>query len=63
MVEIICILDASFLLRDEGGLVTQRDEEALQPENYYILTNGKFLPCVHYQLLIQRFNRIHHHHQ
>jgi len=43
MVEIICIFDANFFLRDDSGLVIQRDEQPLQPGNYYIITSCRFL--------------------
>ncbi|KAH0559756.1 hypothetical protein GP486_003727 [Trichoglossum hirsutum] len=40
MVEIFCIFDSSFFLRDEGGRTIQRDDSPLHPSKYYILTNG-----------------------
>lgn len=44
MVEVFLFFDCDYFLRDEGGLVIQRDEEALQPGNYYILTDGRISP-------------------
>lgn len=40
MVEIICIFEGTFLLRDEGDNMVQRDGSPLQPGNYYIHANG-----------------------
>ncbi|KAF8534786.1 hypothetical protein BDD12DRAFT_387723 [Trichophaea hybrida] len=40
MVEIFCICDSDYFLRDEGGTTVQRDDHPLQPGNYYVLTNG-----------------------
>lgn len=42
MVEIICIFDRDYFIRDEGGATIQRDDHPLQTGNYYVLTNGKF---------------------
>jgi len=43
MVEIICIFDTNFFLRDDSGLEIQRDEHTLQLGNYYIHTSGRFI--------------------
>jgi hypothetical protein len=40
MVEIFCIFDSSFFLRDEGGTTILRDDLPLHPGKYYILTDG-----------------------
>jgi hypothetical protein len=40
MVEIFCIFDSDYFLRDEGGTTIQRDNHPLHPGKYYILTNG-----------------------
>ena len=40
MIEIFCIFDSVFFLRDEGGTVIQRDGDPLRPSKYYILTDG-----------------------
>jgi hypothetical protein len=40
IVDIICIFDTSFFLRDDSGLEIQH---ALQPGNYYIRTSGRFI--------------------
>ena len=43
MVEIIFIFGSNYFLRDEGGITIQRDDYPLQPGNFYIVTNGRFL--------------------
>ncbi|KAI5850364.1 hypothetical protein DFP73DRAFT_539107 [Morchella snyderi] len=40
MVEIICIFNHDYFIRDDGGTTVQRDNNPLQPGNYYILTDG-----------------------
>lgn len=42
MVEIICIFNHDYSIRDDGGTTVQRDNHPLQPGNYYILTDGRF---------------------
>jgi hypothetical protein len=42
MVEIICIFDSIYFLRDEYGTTIQRDDSSLHPGKYYILTSGMF---------------------
>jgi hypothetical protein len=54
MVEILFIFESTFFLRDEGGVVIQRDGSQLQPGNYYIVALGRFcitLPFHSQQLL------------
>ncbi|KAI5843786.1 HNH endonuclease-domain-containing protein [Morchella snyderi] len=50
MVEIICIFDHDYFIRDDGGTTVQRDNHPLQPGNYYILTDGSITvnnePCL-----------------
>ena len=40
MIEIFCIFDSNYLLRDEGGTTIQRDDRPLHPGRYYVLTDG-----------------------
>ncbi|KAH0556717.1 hypothetical protein GP486_005493 [Trichoglossum hirsutum] len=40
MVEIICIFDGTYFLRDEYGTIIQRDGSPLHSGKYYILTSG-----------------------
>ncbi|KAH0547708.1 hypothetical protein FGG08_000197 [Glutinoglossum americanum] len=40
MVEIFCIFDSSYFLRDEDGITIQRDDYPLHPGKYFILTNA-----------------------
>jgi hypothetical protein len=40
MIEIFCIFDSNYVLRDEGGTTIQRDDYSLHPGKYYLLTNG-----------------------
>lgn len=40
MVEIIFIFDSNCFLRDESGITVQRDNNPLQPGNYYMLPSG-----------------------
>ncbi|KAG0637274.1 hypothetical protein HOY80DRAFT_1084848 [Tuber brumale] len=40
MVEIICLFSDTFDLRNESEQLVERDEQQLQPGNYYIVTNG-----------------------
>ena len=43
MVDIICIVADTFYLRDNNEQIVERDEEPLQPGNYFIVSNGKLL--------------------
>ncbi|KAG0135407.1 hypothetical protein HOY82DRAFT_600875 [Tuber indicum] len=47
MVEMICLFEENFVLRDESGDLVERDDYQLQPGNYYIATTGRSLPYVH----------------
>jgi hypothetical protein len=40
MVEIFCIFDSAYFLRDEGGVKIQRDDHPLRPGKYYVFTNS-----------------------
>ncbi len=40
MVEIFCIFDSIYFLRDEGGTAIQKDDYPLRPGKYYIVTDG-----------------------
>ncbi|KAH0564723.1 hypothetical protein GP486_001885 [Trichoglossum hirsutum] len=42
MLEIFCIFDSTYFLREEHGMILQRDDHPLNPGNYYILTDAKF---------------------
>src|SRR5450432_3928157 len=43
MVEIIFLFSSDYFLRDEDGNTIARDDHPLQPNKYYIVTQGKFL--------------------
>ena len=43
MLEVFCYFTDAFGLQDDRGLLVERDEQQLQPGNYYIVTNGMFL--------------------
>jgi len=43
MVEIFCFFTGTFELHDDRGQLVARDGQQLQPGNYYIVTNGRFL--------------------
>jgi hypothetical protein len=60
MVEVFLLFDSNYVLRHEDVTEVRRDEEALQPGNYYIHTNGRFPPRLNGQLLTRSFNRVHH---
>lgn len=47
MVEVICIFDRGYSIRDEGGTTIQRDDHQLQPGNYFVLTNDWLPPRLH----------------
>lgn len=46
MVEIIFFFSSDYFLRDEGGNPILRDDRPLQPNKYYIVTQGRSL-CDH----------------
>jgi len=41
MVEILCVFTDDFNLRDDNQRLVGRDEQPLQPGNYYIVTTGR----------------------
>jgi len=43
LVEIIVIVTSEYFLQDESNIKIEKDDKALQPGNYYIAANGKFL--------------------
>ena len=43
MVEIIFLFSNDYFLRDEGGNTILKDGHPLQPNRYYIVTQGRFL--------------------
>jgi len=43
MLEIVCVFSDSFELHDENGQLIKKDENQLQPGNYYIATKGRSL--------------------
>ncbi|KAG0133746.1 hypothetical protein HOY82DRAFT_584336 [Tuber indicum] len=51
MVEIVCSFSDSFELRDDNGQLLERDDEQLQPGDYYIATNGSVIPTEEVPLL------------
>ena len=57
MVEIFVIFFSTFVLRYEN--VTDdlrdipRDEQALRPGNYYVITEGRRLSCAHGQAVVE----------
>jgi hypothetical protein len=46
MVEVFLFFDSNYVLRHEDGTDVQRDEQALRPGNFYIVTDGRFLQRV-----------------
>lgn len=54
MVEVFLLFDSNYVLRHEDFMDAikdvRRDEQALQPSNYYVITSGKFLLCVDEQI-------------
>jgi len=48
MVEMVCVLDDTFELRDENGQLVERDDKQLRPGNYYIATDGRSLLYFHH---------------
>ncbi|PUU78925.1 hypothetical protein B9Z19DRAFT_1083032, partial [Tuber borchii] len=40
MVEIVCLFDQDYTLRDESGITVGRDDHPLQPGKYFIVTAG-----------------------
>ena len=44
MIEIFCSFTDTFTLHNNNGLLVERDEQKLQPGNYYIATNGSYFP-------------------
>jgi len=40
MVDIVCIFDPQYFLRDKGGMTIQRDNHPLHAEKYCIVTSG-----------------------
>jgi hypothetical protein len=43
MVEILILFSSEFGLQQEGNTKIEKDDNLLQPGNYYINTSGKFL--------------------
>jgi len=43
MVEIICVFTGTFDLHDDNEQLVKRDEKAIQPGNYFIVSNGRSL--------------------
>ncbi|KAI9761805.1 MAG: hypothetical protein M1840_001685 [Geoglossum simile] len=40
MLEVFCIFDSTYFLREEHGMIVQKDSHPLNPGKYYILTDG-----------------------
>jgi hypothetical protein len=49
MVDIVCILDSQYVLREEAGMTIQRDDHPLHAGKYYIVTSGRLLARLHNQ--------------
>ena len=50
MIEILFIFESTPMLRDEGDLVVEKNDDPLQPGNYYV--TGGFISFYLRQLLI-----------
>jgi len=48
MLEVFCFFTDTFDLHDCNNQLVERDEQQLQPGNYYIFTDGKFLLYFHH---------------
>jgi len=44
MIEIFCFFTDTFSLQNDSERLVERDEQKLQPGNYYIVTNGNLSP-------------------
>jgi hypothetical protein len=57
MVEVFLFFSSPFVLRHEDVTDTLRDtpkdEQPLQPGNYYVIAEGEKLPCVHWQAFVK----------
>ena len=58
MLEVFCCFTDTFELHDDRGWLIERDGQQLQPGNYYIVTNGRFLLSFNHQPLLTQ-NRFH----
>jgi len=47
MLEIICSFTNTFHLYDDHKQLVGKDGQQLQPGNYFVVTNGRFLHCYH----------------
>jgi len=47
MVDIVCIFDSLYFLRDEAGMTIQGDDHLLHAGKYYIVTSGRSLARLH----------------
>jgi len=55
MLEVFCCFTDTFELHDDRGLWVARDEQQLQPGNYYIVTNGMCLLSFNHQPLLTQY--------
>lgn len=62
MLEIVCVFSDSFELYNQNGQLIEKDENQLQPDNYYIVTNGRYLLFFHHQESLTP-NRFYHSHR
>jgi len=57
MVEVFLDIDNNFILRHQdvtdGLRDIPRDEQAIQPGNYYVITEGRRLSCIHGQVVFE----------
>jgi hypothetical protein len=47
MVDIVCIFDSKYYMREEAGIIIQRDDHPLHTGKYYIVTDGRLLAPLH----------------
>jgi len=52
MFEIFCSISDTYHLHDDNEQVVARDGQQLQPGNYYVVSNGRFLHCFHHWPLL-----------
>ena len=43
MIEILLVFQSAFFLQGEGGVVIERNNDPLQPGNYYVSSTGRYL--------------------
>ena len=57
MVEVFVVISSNFVLRHQDATDGLRDipsdEQPLQPGNYYVITEGRRLSCIHGQAVVE----------